>query len=144
MGKGKKLGDEAAAPGALRGPWGPVCSASSSWGHSSSLPWPPLEARREQGLPQAVGRVRGSPRMGFPDGRLWGGWVLSLCPMMGQPLLILYNKPSSSPVLDSLPALPGSLPAYSSTLGVLGPQPLPTKGTEQVRLTLPAPQPKAS
>ena len=61
---------------------------------------------------------------------------------MGQPLLILYNKPSSSPVLDSLPALPGSLPAYSSTLGVLGPQPLPTKGTEQVSFTLPAPSPR--
>ena len=73
-----------------------------------------------------------------------GGWVLSLCPTMGQPLLILYNKPSSSPVLDSLPALPGSLPAYSSTLGVLGPQPLPTKGTEQVSFTVPTLQPKAT
>ena len=53
-------------PGCCGGHGGPVCPASSSWGRSSSLPWPPREAGREQGLPRAVGAGPGQPQDGLP------------------------------------------------------------------------------
>lgn len=117
------------------------------WGHGVLSTLPPLPGgtapafpgpqgvRKGAGSPSGCrGRSRAAPGWASLMGE-FVGWVLSLCPRMGQPLFILYNKRSSSSPAVLLPALLLSPPACSCTLRVPGPQPPPSTGTEQVSFT---------
>lgn len=104
---------------------GPGRSAASSWAAAPAFS-PGSQGRPGgRGSPSGCrGRSRAAPGRASLTGEV--GWVLSLCPRMGWPL-ILYNK-RSSPAHLVLPACP---PPW----GVLDPQ-LPAPRMEQVSLPL--------
>ena len=101
VGRGKKHGDRAGAVESCL-----LCLVLL--GYSSSFTWPPREAGREQGLPQAAGAGPGQPQDGLPGGGGWGDGSGSCAPGWGSPFFfytinILHHHLPPVWVLASLP-----------------------------------------